>query len=108
MATINENGDVIVQVGTLNFKVRSEEIVIRNQDPANKRVDIYESARLLAADGTMGAPLQNALRSVPVDAAFASITINGLTGEQILTWIATWAAQINAADADGIVAKITG
>lgn len=108
MATINENGDVLVQVGPLTFKVRSDEIVIRNQDPANKRVDIYESARLISADGAIGAPLQNSLRSVTVDADFAATTINGLTGEQIIAWIATWAATINAEDADGMVQKITG
>lgn len=108
MATINENGDVLVTSGPLTFKVRTEEIVIRNQDPTTKRVDIYESARLLSPEGVMGTPMVNSLRSVPIDAAFASTTINGLTGEQILTWIALWAAQINAEDADAMVKKITG
>lgn len=107
MATINENGDVLVQTGPLTFKVRSEEIVIRNQDPANKRVDVYESARLMTGDA-MGAPMVNRLHSVPVDADFAATTINGITGEQILTWIATWAATINAVDADDMVKQITG
>ena len=112
MATINENGDVLVTSGPLTFKVRSEEIVIRNQDPSNKRVDIYESARLITGDGSMGTPMTNSLHTVPVDPALMSVVISvdgvDITGIQVFKWLAAWAAQINSDDADDMVKKITG
>lgn len=87
--------DVLLQLPT-TVKARTEEIVIRNQDPLNQRVDVYQSMRPMS-DGKMGQPIRHFMRSVPV-ADLVGTEIDGITGLQVVAWIGKWAASINAED----------
>jgi hypothetical protein len=88
--------DIFLQLPAI-VKARTEEIVIRNQDPTAKRVDLYQSLRPMR-DGIMGDPIKHFIRSVPIDNDLCSIVIDGITGLQVMTWISIWAAGINAED----------
>lgn len=88
--------DILLTLPT-TVKSRTEEIVIRNQDPNAKRVDLYQSLRPMK-DGVMGQPIKHFTRSVPVDKALCAIEIDGITGLQVVTWLSKWAAGINAED----------
>jgi hypothetical protein len=88
--------DVLISLPTI-VKARTEEIVIRNQDPAAQRVDVYQSLRPMK-NGVMGSPIKHFMRSVPVDESLLATEIDGITGLQVVTWIAKWAAAINAED----------
>jgi hypothetical protein len=58
-------------------------------------------------DDVMGEPLKHFMSSAPVE-DLAGITINGLSGLQIIEWIAIWAAGVNAADGPKQVAAMLG
>jgi hypothetical protein len=97
--------DVLIQLPS-TVKARTEEIVIRNQDPAAQRVDVYQSLRLMSGEA-MGQPIKQFVRSVPV-AELAGVEIDGITGLQIVTWIGKWAAAINAEDGPAQAAAMAG
>lgn len=102
--TMTPTGEVISSE-TYTYKVRTEEIVIRNQDPANKRVDVYESVRAVSPSGKMGAPLRNQVRSFTVE-ELAAVEIDGITLLQAMTFIAKWAASVNLADGEQMMAGL--
>ena len=96
--------DVLLELPT-TVKSRTEEIVIRNQDPERKRVDVYQSLRPMRG-GLMGNPMETFVRSVPVDEALMAIEIDGITGAQVFNFLSKWAAAINDADGRVRVAEI--
>jgi len=102
--------DVLLSLPTI-VKARTEEIVIRNQDPANQKVDVYQSLRPMTGD-VMGSPIKHFMRSVPVDADLCAtvIEVDGIkiTGLQVVQWLATWAARINAEDGPKQVEQMSG
>jgi hypothetical protein len=96
--------DVLISLPT-TVKARTEEIVIRNQNPDQKRLDVYQSLRPMR-DGMMGEPIKHFMRSTPVDADLLAVEIDGITGLQVMTWLSKWAAAINATDGTAAAAQM--
>jgi hypothetical protein len=96
--------DILINLPT-TVKARTEEIVIRNQDPDHKRVDVYQSLRPVYGT-VMGQPIKNFMRSTPIE-ALIDVTYGGITGLQVIEWIASWAAGVNAVDGPAQVADLT-
>ena len=96
--------DVIIPLSK-TVKARTEEIVIRNQDPNDKRVDVYQSLRPMRGE-KMGEPIKHFMRQVPVAADLCATEIDGITGLQVMTWLSKWAAAINAEDGPKAAAQM--
>ena len=104
----NASGDVITTISKV-LKCRTKEIVIRNQDPNAKRLDVYESLQFVeTVDGVekLGSPLVEDLRSIPVDSDLLTREIGGVTGAQVLTYIAALCAEINSEDMPKMAGRI--
>jgi hypothetical protein len=105
-ASIDQNGDVIIDLTGIKFKVRTEHIVINNRDTDNKTITLDQSMRTMDADGNMGANPLTRLQHTVTPADIVGITIDGITGLQVFTWIQKWATGVNLAEADEVLATV--
>jgi hypothetical protein len=105
-ATVNANGDVIVEASA-SYKARLEVMTIDNTNTDNKVITLLQSLRLVAADGTMG---EKPILTFPHGFTLPELMeleFDGITFLQVMTWIQKWAISVNIADADQMVALLT-